>query len=68
MTNLLEYFEKITALVDQGECVDILYLDFSKAFDVSHKKLSPLLNAHGICGKIKERIDSWLSERRQRMC
>ena len=68
LTNLLEYFEKITALVDQGECVDILYLDFSKAFDkVSHIKLSALLNAHGICGKIKDWIDTWLSERRQRV-
>ena len=68
LTNLLEYFEKITALVDQGECVDILYLDFAKAFDkVSHKKLSILLDAHGICGKIKKWIDSWLSERKQRV-
>ena len=68
LTNLLEYFEKITELVDNGNCVDILYLDFAKAFDkISHLKLSVLLEAHGISGKIKGWIDEWLSNRWQRV-
>ena len=27
LTNLLEYFEKVTELIDQGNSVDILYLN-----------------------------------------
>ena len=30
LTNLLEYFEKVTELIDQGNSMDILYLDFAK--------------------------------------
>ena len=33
LTNLLEYLEDLTRLVDQGHAVDIVYLDFAKAFD-----------------------------------
>ena len=33
LTNLLEYLEKMTDLIDQGHSVDIFYLDFAKAFD-----------------------------------
>ncbi len=40
VTNLLEFLEKATVLVNRGEAFDIVYLDFAKAFDkVSHKKL-----------------------------
>ena len=31
LTNLLEYLEELTALVDKGHAVDIVYLDFAKA-------------------------------------
>ena len=68
LTNLLEYLEKLTELVDEGNCVDVIYLDFAKAFDkCSHLKLSVLLEAHGISGNIKGWIDDWLSERWQRV-
>ena len=40
LTNLLEYLETLTDLIDQGHCVDVFYLDFSKAFDrVPHQRL-----------------------------
>ena len=32
-TNLLEFIEKVTSNVDHGDPMDIIYLDFSKAFD-----------------------------------
>jgi len=32
-TNLLEFLEEVTSAVDKGDPVDIVYLDFSKAFD-----------------------------------
>ena len=40
MTNLLEALDEITELVDEGMCVDELFLDFRKAYDKiyhSHK-------------------------------
>ena len=33
LTNLLEYLEELTKLMDMGKSVDIVYLDFAKAFD-----------------------------------
>ena len=39
-TNLLVYMEALTKLIDQGHAVEVLYLDFVKAFDkVPHKRL-----------------------------
>ena len=32
-TNLISFFNKVTSLVDAGNAVGIVYLDFSKAFD-----------------------------------
>ena len=40
VTQLLEFLEEITEVVDNGDEVDIIYLDFCKAFDkVPHKRL-----------------------------
>ena len=33
LTNLLEYMEELTKMVDQGMAMDVVYLDFSKTFD-----------------------------------
>ena len=33
LTNLLEYLECLTKMVDKGHLVDVVYLDFVKAFD-----------------------------------
>ena len=52
-TNLLHCLEVLTKAVDEGENVDVVFLDFSKAFEkVPHKKLITKLEAHGISGKI----------------
>jgi hypothetical protein len=32
-TNLLEFMERVTKAADEGKAVDIIYLDFAKAFD-----------------------------------
>ena len=32
-TNLLEFFEEVTRAVDEGSPVDVVFLDFAKAFD-----------------------------------
>lgn len=68
LTNLLEYLENITKLIDQGNCVDVIYLDFAKAFDkVPHQRLIAKLNAAGIAGSISTWIHSWLTDRKQRV-
>ena len=40
LTNLLEFLEFVTNYIDQGYPIDVIYLDFQKAFDkVPHKRL-----------------------------
>jgi len=57
-TNLLEFY-KVTGCIDRpiGENIDIVFLDFAKAFDkVSHKRLIMKMRSHGIRGKILDWI------------
>jgi hypothetical protein len=65
-TNLLEFLEKLTRAVDENESIDVVFLDFAKAFDkVPHKRLMAQLRAHGVGGKVLMWIGKWLGERRQ---
>ena len=67
LTNLLEYIDTLTKLVDEGHSVDVVYLDFSKAFDkVPHKRLISKLSAAGVQGNVLQWIEAWLSGRKQR--
>ena len=67
-TNLLEFFNQTTKWHDDGKCFDVIYLDFSKAFDViCHKSLVVKLEAIGIEGKVIRWIVDWLKDRRQRV-
>ena len=66
-TNLLEFLENVTKMVDNGDPVDIIYLDFSKAFDkVPKLRLIAKMKAHGIRGDVLRWISEWLSGRKQR--
>jgi len=68
LTNLLEFLEYVTHAVDSGKPVDVIYLDFQKAFDkVPHARLLNKLLAHGISGKILQWIGEWLNGRQQRV-
>ena len=33
LTNLIKFFEGVTKKVDEDNAVDVVYMDFSKAFD-----------------------------------
>ena len=64
LTNLLQFLETVTDYIDKGYPVDVIYLDFQKAFDkVSHRRLIHKLTAHGIGGKVLNWIRDWLSGR-----
>jgi len=68
LTNLLSFMEEITKYLDSGYPVDILYLDFQKAFDkVPHCRLVSKLAAHGISGDVLKWIENWLRGRKQRV-
>ena len=66
-TNLLEFMEKVTSEFDQGNAMDVVYLDFSKAFDkVPHRRLLEKARAHSIAGNLLRWIGKWLEGRSQR--
>ena len=55
-----------TYLIDKGNSVDVVYIDFCKAFDtVSHQKLIMKLSKYGIHGNLLLWIKDFLSERTQ---
>jgi hypothetical protein len=68
LTNLLTFLEVLTDYVDKGFPVDVIYLDFQKAFDkVPHYRLIKKVKAHGITGKVADWIEAWLKDRQQRV-
>jgi hypothetical protein len=68
LTNMLEFLEYVNNYVDSGKPIDIIYLDFRKAFDkVPHRRLMEKVRAHGIRGLVANWIEEWLSNREQRV-
>ncbi len=64
----MDFFDEVTDLLDRGEPVDAINLDFAKAFDkVSHKRLLQKLRNHGIEGEVLIWIKNWLNDRKQRV-
>ena len=59
ITQLLWVLEEWTDMLDIGESVDVIYLDFKKAFDsVPHARLLKKLQAYGINGKHSSLIEN----------
>ena len=51
LTNLISFYDKVTRSVDEGQAVDVVYLEFREAFDtVPHNILVEKLAAHGLDG------------------
>jgi len=68
LTNILTFFDKVTGYIDSELHVDVIFLDFAKAFDkVPHQMLLSKLMSHGISGRVLDWIDNWRSGRVQRV-
>ena len=68
VTNLLQFLEVVTSEVDKGQSLDLVYLDYAKAFDkVPKLRLLEKMKAHGIGGNLLRWIECWLTNRRQRV-
>ena len=66
ITQLLQVMEDFSSLLDKGECIDTIYLDFKKAFDsVPHQRLLIKLQYYGITGKVLAWIRNFLQDRKQ---
>jgi len=67
LTNLIAFYDDMTGWVDEGRAVDVVYLDFSKAFNtVSHNILLGKLRKCGLDEWSVRWIENWLNGRTQR--
>ena len=68
LSNLLESIDAVNDLLAEGGCADILYFDFSKAFDsVPHHRLLIKLKNFGIPEDIIDSIENFLVGRSMRV-
>jgi len=68
VTNLLESMDVITSELNRGSVVDIIFLDFAKAFDrVPHERLLLKLKLSGIGGTLLTWLNDFLRGREQRV-
>ena len=68
LTNLLEALQDWMDLSDEGHPLDIIFLDFRKAFDrVPHERLLFKLKKMGIQGRLLAWIEGFLGNRKQRV-
>jgi ribonuclease P/MRP protein subunit RPP40 len=67
-TNLLETMDMLTSSMADKKQIDLIFLDFAKAFDkVPHQRLLLKLLKYGINGIMLAWIKAFLSNRRQRV-
>ena len=68
ITQLLEVMEDLTNMIENRNTIDIIYLDFRKAFDtVPHERLLLKLKSYGISGNLLIWIKQFLNDRTQKV-
>ena len=66
LSQLLAHYDEILSLIENGLNVDVVYLDFAKAFDkVDIKKVLYKMKCLGVEGKLYNWIESFLLNRTQ---
>ncbi len=64
LSNLLVFEEAVTSMMDEGHTVDVIYLDFAKAFDsVNHRFLLAKMKSFGLRDVVVRWIEAYLSGR-----
>ncbi|PKU41435.1 rna-directed dna polymerase from mobile element jockey- hypothetical protein [Limosa lapponica baueri] len=67
-TNLIDFYDGMTGWMDEKRAVDVVYHDFSKAFNtVSHSILIAKLRKYGLDEWTVKWIETWLKDRAQRV-
>ena len=68
ITQLLEVIHDWSQALDKASCIEVIYLDYSKAFDsVPHERLVAKLGSYGIDLKVQRWIRNFLLDRTQRV-
>ena len=68
ITQLLSYMDSVLNMLEEGNPVDAIYLDFSKAFDkVDHCILMRKIENLGINGKVLTWLKEFLTNRQQQV-
>ena len=67
-TQLLEGIETWCKVIEEQGDIDVIYIDFAKAFDAApHKRLMWKVKSYGFKGDLLNWIKSFLTNRRQRV-
>ncbi|GAB0207970.1 mitochondrial enolase superfamily member 1 [Grus japonensis] len=68
LTKLIAFYDGMTGWMDEGTAVDVVYLDFSKAFDtISHNILIGKLRKCGLDEWTVRWVENWLNGRAQKV-
>ena len=68
VTQLIEVYDKLTEILDESKDIDVIYLDFKKAFDsIPHERLLLKMEGYGITGNILKWVRDFLKGRNQRV-
>ncbi len=69
ITQLIDVLDNWFQKFDSNICIDVIYLDMAKAFDlVLHKRLLSLLKSYGINDNLHKWIESFPFDTKQRTC